>query len=467
MNQRRLALCLVAFASTAARGQFEPTLTLGAVNTDNVTLAPVNPESASVLVLNPGFTYARESENLIADVAYRMDAYHYQERNEDEIHNLLDAELSFGVVPDRFFLDLGASRSQAIVDPEGTIPFDNLAISDNRVDRDDFFGGMSFQTPIGESVIANGDLRRTLVRYADRLPTVGGFDDYTSDAAGLSLDNYRKGVGISWATRYAYHNVDYKVPLGASYRYQQAYVELGYWVNPGTRLFVVAGKESPWNDPMEYGLEDTLWEAGVERQAGERFHAEFAVGDRTFGSSWRGELEYDFPRGATAFSYNETPTTSANDRFSDGGLLSPEDPDDYLFRAGSAERFISKRLAWNVALEWERYDFALGLYDESRDNRTGVNGLPLADEQQSGANLSAAWRIGTRTELYLRARRAATEFGSGASHDLASDAVGASYGLGRRMRLSLELERREQVSAQTPALNYLETLASLRLAFTF
>ncbi len=467
MRLRRLSLCLVACASTVARGEFEPTLAVGAINTDNVTLVPADPESASVLVLNPGFTYARESENLIADVAYRMDAYHYQERNEDEIHNVLDAELSFGMVPERFFLDVGASRSQAIVDPEGTIPFDNFAISDNRVDRDDAYGGLSFQSPIGESIVANGDLRRTFVRYADRLPTVGGLDDYESDEAGLSFDNYRKGVGISWATRYAYHNVDYSVPLADSYQYQQAYVELGYWVNPGTRLFVVGGKESPWDSPGEYGLEDTLWEAGVARQAGERFHAEFAVGDRSFGSSWRGELEYDFPRGATAFSYNETPTTSANDRFTEGGLLAPEDPDDYLFRAGSAERYISKRLAWDVALEWERYDFAVALYDESRDNRTGVNGLPLADEQQSGANLSAAWRIGTRTELYLRALRAASEFASGESHDLASDAVGASYGLGRRMRLSLELERREQVSAQTPALNYLETLASLMLAITF
>lgn len=466
MKSRWLLLCLVAMAGTTARGEFESSLAVGAISTDNVTLAPTDPEAANVLVLSPGFTYTRESESLIADVAYRMDAYHYQERNEDEIHNMLDADLSFGIVPDRFFLDLGASRSQAIIDPEGTIPFDNLAITGNRIDRDDFHGGLSFQAPIGETVVANGDLRRTLVRYADQPLTVGGVDDYESDEAGLSLDNYRKGVGISWATRYAYQTVDYNVPLAASYQYQQAYVELGYWVNPGTRLFVVGGKESPWNKPLEYGLEDTLWEAGVARQAGERFRAEFALGDRSFGSSWRGELEYQFPRGTTELSYNETPTTNANDRFSVGGPLSPQDPDDYLFRAGSAERYISKRLAWSLALEWERYDFAVALYDESRDDRTAVNGLPLADEQQSGANVSAGWQIGPRARLYLRALRAASEFASGEKHDVASDAVGASYGLGQRMQLSLEVEQREQISAQSPALNYGETLASVILTFT-
>lgn len=466
MTLKYLLLCLVALASTAARGEFDPNLAIGAISTDNVTLTGDDPEAARVLALNPGFTYTRDSENLIADVAYRMDAYHYQERNENEIHHVLDAEVSLGMVPDRLFLDVGASRSQAIIDPEGTIPFDNLAITDDRLDRDDVYGGLSFQTPIGETVVARGDVRRTFVRYADRLPTAGGFDDYESDQTGLSLDNYRKGVGISWATRYAYQSVDYNVPFAASYQYQQAYAELGFWVTEGTRLFVVAGKESPWDKPLEYGLEDTLWEAGVVREAGDRFRAEFALGDRSFGSSWRGELEYSFPRGTTELSYNETPTTSANDRFSVGGLLSPEDPDDYLFRAGSAERYISKRLAWNVALDWERYEFAFALYDESRDNRASVNGLPLADEGQSGARLSAAWQIGVRAELYLSVRRATSDFASGTSRELSADAIGASYGLGRRMRLSLEIERREQTSAQSPALNYDETLASLILTFT-
>jgi uncharacterized protein (PEP-CTERM system associated) len=454
-------------ASTAVRAEFEPTLAVGAISTDNVTLSRTNAEAAKVLVLRPGFTYTRESENLIADVAYRMDAYHYQERNENWIHNVLDAAVSVGMVPDRLFLDLGGSRTQAIIDPEGTIPFDNLAIIDNRVDRDDIYGGLSFQTPVGEMIVANGIVRRTFVSYADPLATVGGLDDYESDEVGLSLDNYQKGVGLSWATRYTYQAVDSSLPFAASFDYQQLYVELGYWVNPGTRLFVVAGKESPWNQPLEDGLKDTFWEAGLAREVGERFQAEFAIGDRSFGSSWRGELEYDFPRGSTALSYNETPTTSANDRFSVGGLLSPEDPDDYLFRAGSAERYISKRLAWNLLLDWERYNFAVSLYDESRDNRSGGSGLPLADEHQSGAYVSAAWRIGVRTELFLTTLRASSEFASGEDRDIASLAGGASYGLGQRMRLSLELELREQTSAQTLTLNYREKLASVILAFTF
>jgi len=467
MVSRFVGLCLMGIAGAAVAGEFEPNVSVGVTRTDNVTLVPVGPESANVVVLRPGFTYTQDSSKLSADVAYRMDAYRYQERGNSEIYHVLDADLSLAMVPDRLFLDFGGSRSQAIIDPEGTISFDNLAITNNRVNRDDLSVGPSFQVPVGDNVLVNGDLRRTFVRYANQLATVGALKDYESDAAGLSVDNYRKGVGISWAARYVHQNVDYSEPLVSSYRYQQAYAELGYWVSEGTRLFVAAGKESPWDRPLDSSLSDSFWEAGVVRQAGERFRAELALGDRSFGSSWRGKLDYNFNRGNTTLSYNETPTTSANDRFSGGSLLDPEQPNDYLFRAGSAERYISKRLQWSLNLKWERYDVSVALFDEARDDRTQVNGAPLANERQSGANFSAAWRPGTRTELHLRAMRADRRFADGKESDLAATAAGVTYRLGRQMRLSFELERREQVAAATPALSYHENLASVVFTHTF
>ncbi len=457
----------MAMTGVVVAGEFEPNLSVGVTHTDNVTLVPAGPEAANVVLLRPGFTYSQNTSKLTADVAYRMDAYRYQERGESEIYHVLDADLSFGMVPDRLFLDFGGSRSEAILDPEGTISFDNLAITGNRVNRDDLYVGPSFKVPVGDDIVVNGNVRRTWVRYAAPLAAAGGLTDYASDGAAVSVDNYRKGVGLSWAARYVYQNVDYGVPFASDYRYQQAYAELGYWVSPATRLFVVAGKESPWDTPLDPGLTDSLWEAGIVRQAGERFRAELALGDRSFGSSWRGKLDYDFNRGHTALSYNETPTTSANDRFSRGGLSDPQEPNDYLFRAGSAERYISKRLEWSLSLKWERYDFAIAVFDESRDDRTLVNGVPLADERQSGANLSAAWRPGSRTQLYLRAMRADRQFADGKESDLAATTAGVSYRLGRQMRLSFELERRQQAAAQAAALSYRENLASFIFARTF
>jgi hypothetical protein len=84
------------------------------------------------------------------------------------------------------------------------------------------------------------------------------------------------------------------------------------------------------------------------------------------------------------------------------------------------------------------------LFDESRDDRTEVNGAPLGDEQQSGANVSASWQLGARTQLYVRAMRVDREFVGGETSDLAAAAFGTRYRLGRNVLLSLELERREQ-----------------------
>ena len=466
MVSRLSGFLLMAIAGAAVGGEFEPQLSVGLIRTDNVTLLPVNPEAATVLLVSPGFTYTQNSDKLVADVAYRMDAYHYQQRGVNRFYNVLDADVEFGLVPERFFLDFGSSRSQAIIDPEGTIPFDNLALSTNQVNRDDYYVGPSFRVPVGENVLMSGNLRRTWVRYADRLTTLGRLPDYETDEAGLSVDNYRKGVGLSWAARYVYQNAEYGASL-ASFDYRQAYAEIGYWVTEGTRLFVVGGLESPWATPFTSGLEDSFWEAGVVREFGERFRAEVAVGDRSFGSSGRVDLEYDFGRGSTTFRYNETPTTNANDRFSRGGLLEREEPNDYLFRAGSAQRYISKLFQWSLDLDFERYDFAFALFDESRDSRTEVNGVPLADEAQWGGDLSASWRLGPRTELYLRAMRANREFAGGEKSDLSADTVGVSYAFRSRVLLSLELEQREQTSLQTAARNYRAELASMTVAWTF
>jgi uncharacterized protein (PEP-CTERM system associated) len=206
---------------------------------------------------------------------------------------------------------------------------------------------------------------------------------------------------------------------------------------------------------------------GFARELGDRLSAEFAFGERSFGSSRSGALDYDFGRGGTAFGYTETPTTSANDRFSRGDLLEPSAPNDYLYRPGSVERYISKLLVWSFNLDLQRTTFAISLFDESREERSQADGTPLADDRQAGATLSASWQLGSRTQLYLRGARIEREFASGEESALSSGAIGASYQLGRRTQLALEFEAREQASDQLSSLNYHAELLSLVLSRTF
>lgn len=466
----RLLVCLsAAAAATAANAEFTPRVTAGLIHTDNLALDPVNTESATVLNVRPEFTAMRESPRLTTNATYRLDAYRYKERGETEVYNLFDGILIAALVPDRFFFNLGGSRVQAIVDPESTLPTDNLAISTNRVDRDDYYAGPSFELPTGGNVTINGSVRRNWTRYGDlAVPNapLGDFLDSQRDDATLGVDNYRKGTGFTWAVGANAEKSDYGEAF-VPYEYRQARAELGFWATQAARVFVAGGKESAWDQPLDPSIEDSFWEAGFLRQIGERLTTEFAAGERSFGSSRRGRVQYDFVRGRFDLSYAESPTTTSNNRFSVGGLGDPLDPQDYLLRPGAVERFISEDFRATLTFELRRATVQLGAYDESRSDRAQADGTPLADEKQSSQYASFAWQFGTRTEAFVRRQQIDREFGDGIESDVSSSTIGASYRLGRRTELVFAYDTREQDSEESSELNYEAKIVSLSVARTF
>lgn len=424
------------------RADFRPSIGVGVLRTDNLTLAPVDPEEATVLTVSPQFDMSRDSTRLDAEAIYRMDAYYYDERGEDQIYNQFDGRLAAALIPDRFFLNLTGSRSQSVIDPQSTIPYDNFVVTSNRVDRDEYSVGPSFNVPVGGAAVFDGDLRRTSVRYADEL-TASTIDDYEREFVTLGFDNYSREAGVTWAVGYDSEETDYGTQF-LPYVYRQASFELGFWVTEGARLFATAGKETPWDDLSVTSLEDPFWEVGFSREIGEKLSAELAIGERTFGDSARGSVDYDFGRGTFSVSYDEIPTTTSNDRYDRGGLLDPDDPNDYLSRAGSAERYISKRWESSLGVELARTNVSFLLFDETRENRTDVTGAPLGDESQQGGHLYVTWSVGPRTTISLRGVTADTAYADGEQSDISSLALGIGRELGRRTQLDFDFARYQQ-----------------------
>jgi hypothetical protein len=460
----RLSGCvLLAVATGAAGADFHPKVSLGYLDTDNLTLEHSNPESASVWALTPEFSVKQDTQRIKADAAYRMEAYHYRELDDNEVFNRFDGRLSVHVVPDKFMLDMGASQTQAIIDPQSTIPTDNLAFTANRVDRDDYYLGPSFRVGAGGNAVVAGEVRRTWVGYGKTDEAV--LDDYAYDRGRLSVDNYAKGSGLAWAARYNYDRTDYGGTL-VPYQYESASFELGFWARSGTRLFVVSGKETPWENPLDTSLQDSFWEAGLAHELSPDLQGSLSVGDHTYGSTTRADLNYTFKRGHTTLSYAETPTVNTNHRYNPG-LLDPTQTNDYLYNADSVERYISHELRWNLVFELTKTNLVLNVYDESRKRRTDLNGTPLDDEWQTGGDLDVRRKFGSRTELYVRAMRAKSEYSSGEKLDLRTEAIGASYMLGHRTQLSFQVEQREQRLRQASDLDYDANVVSLILARTF
>ena len=431
-------LLFLAGCSNAFAAELESQVTIGITHTDNIFLAPENEQSEIIYRLEPSFHFSQEASRITANADYLLQAFRYQDLSETEIFHQYDADIRAALIPDNFYLEVGGSRYQSIRDPGLRIPSSNLPISDNRQDLDEYYAEPSFEYAFGRAISAAGAYRHSWLQYSG--PDV---QDIEQEDADFSIDNYRNERGLTWALRYNWKRTEYELDI--PWEYQWAIAELGFWAGANTRLFAAAGKESAWDQPLDPKLEDDIWEAGFSQRVGEKLSAEFAVGERSFGSSWRGDLELQFNRGTMAFSYAETPMTEGRLRYPRDAFDDPEvPPDDLLSRPGSTQRFIHKRLRWTLNLELRRSGLSFALFDGERTERTQADGTPLGDEAERGASLNASFRVGVRTELRVGGWWVDRELQDGNTSKLVRASIGAQYRLGDRTTLLLEYDYTEQ-----------------------
>jgi hypothetical protein len=312
---------------------------------------------------------------------------------------------------------------------------------------------------------ASGSYRHTWIRYDDDPSFHSTFaaQSFEADTAALSLDNYLKQRGLTWAARLTSDKTDY----GARYRpweYRQASVELGAWVGQGLRLFTTGGVESAWDRPFDPSLRDGFWEAGFAKQAGENFSALIAAGERTYGSSKSALLNFGVSRVHAQSGYTEQPTTPS--RTSQGRLLNPGNI-DLLSRPGSIERYISKEMNATVTFELNRTKLALIATDESRENRTRLDGVPLPNQSRDGQSITATRDLGPRTQVSVNYSRDRFEFAPGESRDLIAAIVEGQRKLGLHTNLTLQYARYSEESRIGGSAEYDVNIISLLLMHTF
>jgi len=426
--------CLVPLGGLAcalpghAEVTFEPSVAAGVAHTDNLTLVAVDPEPETVYELIPSFGLRQRGARMSSDIHYRAEGYYYANRSDSSVYQIYNADFLSALDPGNFFLGFGASRDQTISDPASPIPRTNLPISTNRIDRDDYYVGPNFQYRVGSDLTLHGNYKRTRTHYGKSETGALLVPEYDTDATAFSVDNYRKERGFTWAVDYSGDRTDYG-ELFPTWEYRHAGVEVGAWVGKGARFYASAGKESPWDDPFDASLKDTFSEVGFTKRVGRDFSVDLAAGERSFGSSRRASLNYTFLHGQTQLSYSEQPATQ--------GRM----PTDYLTRPGAAERFILKRFDWGFGVRLLRTEVSFSIYDETREQRTSIDGTPLDDQAQSGGTFVATWHVGVKTAFSLGAEDLNQKFSAGSSQDLRSVWIAASRTLGPRTNLGLTVTR--------------------------
>jgi hypothetical protein len=463
-----VCILVVPNAVNAQGTEFHGGIQVGARNTDNVYLVSSPDEiDDTIYQVSPFLDLSFENQRINAEVSYRFDWYDYSDLGTSNEFHRYDASFIGDLVQDTLYLDLGDSRSQSVVDPDYVIPPEGLPGFGNVGDRDSYYYGSRFEKTFGRSVSVSANYRSEDVSYDESdFDGEQSVQNNVNESARFEIQNYKREQGLTWAARYEWNETDYDVSL--PWEYQKASAELGFWANGKTRFFASGGQESAWDDPVDRSLQDKFWEAGFAYKNGEKLDAEFAAGERSFGSSWRGRLNFAFRRGNLSLDYAETPTTVGQDRYARSMLEEPNEPNDLLARPGGSERYILKRGQASLNFEFRRTSLGFIVYDEERTGRFSDDGEQQGDESQNGVSMTFSWQLGARTEVAASGSINSRESDESGTHDFIAGSLTASYQLGSSLGLSLGYSYSEQdPDAGSTGRDYVANIVSLFLNYSF
>lgn len=442
-------LAAPATRTAAAPWEYGAIIDIGGIYTDNVFLDPDGlEESDKILTIAPEFYLTTDGDRTRADLRYRPEAYYYSENSDaDTVYHVVDANLTQALVRDKLFVYLSATNSQSIVVPEGRLPTSNVPISGNRIDST-----VLEARPYLEQRIGAADLLLE-ASYIDTSYDDPLIQDNESKSARFSLTNVDRQEGIAWGLSYSYLELEYELSPG--WEFQRASLDLGYWVNGTTRLFAVGGAETPIEDIRESNLDDEFWEAGLQYRPNERLDLELAAGERSYGRSFRLDLNYQLRRGFTALTYAETPMSRGALPLGYRPINDTDDLDTIFDRPGRSDRFLRRRAEWSTSLELPKSQFSLRIFAERREERTTFDGLPLEDEEYTGGAIRWNWDVGARTSIGLGGDYSTRESAS-LDNELTRLLVDLSYRFSQRTSLRASYMRSEQDGSQPSGFDYTE-----------
>ena len=473
-NSRRSIVCLSAQAAGLACGlglvmpqvtvaapwEYGVIVDLGVAYTDNVFLSNDGlEESETVYTIAPELFLTTDGERLVANLRYRPEAFFYSKFSDaDDVFQVLDASLTGALVRDRFFVYLSAVSFQSIITPVGTFPTSNLPISGNRTDSRTYEVRPYWQQRLGQANL----LLEAGYRAAE-------FDSDLSQSnderyGRFKLDNIERQQGLAWGLEYEYRRIEYD--LSIPFEFQRAALDLGLWVNGSMRIFAVAGAETAFDNTFESNLDEGFWEAGFQYKPNQRLNLEFAAGERSFGTSLRGNFSYTLRRGEIALTYNEGPVTRGQLAFDRRPITNTDNLDNILDRPGRSDRFVQRRGELNTNIELSRSELTLRIFAEQRESRTTAGGIPLDDEEFWGAAIRWSWNVGTRTTLGIGADFSERDQ-AGRRDEIRRGQVDLTYKLTQRLSVRLEGMHSKQDGNESGAFDYTENQVRFLLRMEF
>lgn len=280
----------------------------------------------------------------------------------------------------------------------------------------------------------------------------------------LRIDNIERQQGLAWGIDYHYRRVEYDV--STPWEFQRAALDLGYWINGSTRIFAVGGAETDIDDIFEANLDADFWEAGFQYKPSQRMNLELAAGNRSYGTSFRGDFSYTLRRGEVSLTYSEVPSNRSEDAFTGRPILDTDDLDNLLDQAGASDRYLRRRGEFRIAIDLAKSNLTLRVFSERHDERTTADGAPLAEEDLSGVALRWNWNFGTRTSLGISGDFSDRDQ-SGIKDEIGRAQIDLIYDITQKMNIRLEALHSTQDGKDTNQSDYDENQVRLLLRTEF
>lgn len=461
-----ITVLLVPFEGHSAPWDFGVTADLGIVYTDNLRLLPDGQEESDIVyTVSPTFSLSTDGDRLSADILYRPEAYFYQDAPEsDQLYHVVDASLTATIVRDALFLYTSAVQYQTVESPGEVFPTSNLPITQARVDSTGYEIRPYWEQTLGFADVS-AEVAYIETRYDSERPSFDLLSTNNKELSGsLNLNNFSRQQGFAWGLGYDHQRVEYESV--EPWEYQRASANLGYWVSSSARFFVSGGAETSVEDIFESNLDEEFWETGFQYRPSQRLDLELAVGQRSYGDSYRLQASYQLRRGQTSLSYSEQPATRSQMESQRRPIIFTDSLDNILDRPGGTDRFLQKRGEWSIGIGLAKSNISFRVFSEERLQRTTATGEPLNNERYTGVAFRWSWQLSANSTLGFSAdvaNRAAFDTES----DLQRAAIDLAYRLSQRLSLVLLAQNSVEEGVGSSIRDYTENQVRLMLRTEF
>ncbi len=355
-----------------------------------------------VTELAPSIALRREGRRAKFNALYRMQNLWYSKTDHfDNTYHQYSATLASELVREVLFVDLGATRTQRIIDPNNVVTFDNLTTTSNRTDVDTLSFRPSYRHQFGSFATAEIGGSFDQVRYSDS--NIADSDNVGYYASLASDDDARR---IRWVGSFRRLEFLQKDNADDEY-YQSILLDAGYQIDKRLTLIGGVGYESSNIRQSAVGESGGNWKLGAKWEPTPRTAITGTVGERFFGRSAFFQLQHQQKKTQYQLSYIENIThvsqlalgTNVFDPGAggqdDSAIVDSGDPKPTeVINTPSITTglFLSKRWSANYLKRTHRSRLNVRGFYEDRELAVGDD-----SEKVYGAGASWAWAVGNLT----------------------------------------------------------------------